>query len=116
MTSRIILLFVTMLISSLLALGQSKEEYALTTDPIKLVQLFPNPTIDFLHVKFENPTAKKTKVTLHNIIGNAIEMEIEAIDDYELRIRVKDLPTGYYFLALRDESTNTKSSYKFLKR
>jgi hypothetical protein len=50
------------------------------------------------------------------VIGNAVEVETETIDDFEIRLKVKDLPVGYYLLALRDEESNSRSTIKFLKR
>ena len=80
------------------------------------VSIFPNPAIEFLNVKFEAPIAKKTKLTVHNVIGNVVDVESETIDEFEIRLRVKDLPVGYYLLALRDEESNSRSTIKFLKR
>ena len=53
---------------------------------------------------------------LHNIIGNALEVESEIVDDNEVRLKVKDLPAGYYLLSVKDESSGFKGVYKFLKR
>jgi Secretion system C-terminal sorting domain len=95
--------------------GQAKDESPLTRiDPFKSVQVFPNPATEFLAIKFETAIAKKTKFTVHNIIGNELDIEPELMDEYEVRIKVKDLHDGYYFLAM--QSSGFKSSYKFLKR
>ncbi len=80
------------------------------------VSVFPNPAIEYLHVKFEDPIARKSRLTVHNIIGNALDVESETIDEHEIRIKVKDLPVGYYLLAVRDEASNSRSTIKFLKR
>ncbi len=85
-------------------------------DTNKSVSIFPNPAVEYLNVKFESPIAKRTKLTVHNVIGNAVEVETETIDDFEIRLKVKDLPVGYYLLALRDEESNSRSTIKFLKR
>ena len=45
-----------------------------------------------------------------------MDVEKEVIDQHEIRLRVKDLPSGYYFLALKDDDTSLRSSFKFLKR
>lgn len=91
--------------------GQLRPEFSKTS-----VQLFPNPATEFLTVKFEEPVAKKTRLALHNILGSGVEAEQEVIDDFEVRLRVKDLPTGYYLLSLKDEHTNQRGTFKFLKR
>lgn len=105
------------LIISLSAIGQSHDEgYATPQELIKNVQLYPNPSIDYLHIKFENPIAKTTKLVVHSIIGNQIELESEIVDEYEVRLKVKELNTGYYILAVHDQNNNTKGTFKFLKR
>jgi hypothetical protein len=68
-----------------------------------LAKLYPNPAVEYLHVSFEEPIAKQSKLTVHNIIGNILEVETETIDEHVVRLRVKDLPVGYYLLAIRDE-------------
>jgi hypothetical protein len=42
--------------------------------------------------------------------------ESELIDEHEIRIKVKDLDTGYYLLALKDDHAKLQGTYKFLKR
>ncbi len=84
-------------------------------DASKLVKIFPNPAVEYLSVKFETPKAKQIKLTLHNIIGNTMEVESELVDEYEIRLRVKDLPTGVYVLAVKEEGA-PQSAFKFLKR
>jgi len=101
--------------------AQSREEFAQVSNTeqrefSKSVQVFPNPAIEYLNVKFEEPVARRTNLILYNIIGSAMEAEKEVVDDYEVRLRVKDLPTGYYLLALKDEQSNQRGTFKFLKR
>ncbi|HZX75119.1 MAG TPA: T9SS type A sorting domain-containing protein [Cyclobacteriaceae bacterium] len=83
---------------------------------IKSVQLYPNPAVEYLVVRFAEPCAQKVKLAVHSIIGNTVEVEREIIDDHEIRLHVKDLPSGYYFLALKDEEASQRGSFKFLKR
>lgn len=93
-----------------------KDDGFFVTDPVKLVQVYPNPATEFVNIKFEGPEARKARIDLRNIIGSEQVLEAEIIDDYEIRVRVRDLATGYYFLAVRDEHANIHSTYKFLKR
>ena len=111
-------LFFTVLFAVLaqFALGQAQDGFSPERlDPVKLVKIFPNPATEVLSVKFETPVAKSVKLSLHNIIGNLLEVESEVVDEHEIRIRVKDLPTGVYFLALKEEG-RPQTSLKFLKR
>jgi len=104
-----------LVITTQFAVAQQHDPFVLPQDPIKMVKIFPNPAVDYLNVKLETPTAKTIKITLHNIIGNTLEVESEIIDDYEIRLKVKDLPTGVYLLAVKDAG-NSQNSFKFIKR
>jgi hypothetical protein len=97
------------------AVGQDIQETS-NLENVKQVKLYPNPAIEFLTVKFETPQAKKAKFVLHNILGSEVEVEQEVIDDFEVRIKVKELNTGFYLLLVRNEETGLKGAYKFLKR
>ena len=101
--------------------AQSPTEYAAlperaAVDPTKAFQIFPNPTSDFVFVKNEQVDVHLLKVTLHNIIGNEMQVEIEVIDEHELKIKVKDLSPGYYLIALKDDLSKYRGTFKFLKR
>ncbi|MBA4145916.1 MAG: hypothetical protein DI538_05825 [Azospira oryzae] len=109
----LIVLFAFLFIFSVKA--QVKEE-SFGTDPVKSIHLFPNPAVEYLSVRFETPQAKTVKFALHNIIGNEIAVESEIQDEYEIHLKVKDLPTGYYLLTVREGASNQRSTFKFLKR
>lgn len=99
--------------------GHPREEHPGTPSSVDLsksVTIYPNPAVEYLHVKFEEPIAAKSKLTVHNIIGNVLDIESEMVDEHEVRLRVKDLPVGYYVLAVRDDQSNARSTIKFLKR
>lgn len=96
--------------------GPGFEQGGVRSETAKAVHLYPNPTTEFVHVRLETLNIDHVKVSMHNIIGNELPIETEKIDDHELRIRVKDFDAGYYLLALRDEQSNFRGTYKFLKR
>ena len=96
--------------------GPGYEQGGVRTEIAKSVHLYPNPTTEFVHIRLETLNIDHVKVSMHNIIGNELPIETEKIDDHELRIRVKDFDAGYYLLALRDEQSNFRGTYKFLKR
>ncbi|CAN5222163.1 hypothetical protein BH09BAC3_BH09BAC3_37860 [soil metagenome] len=106
---------VFLLFTAQFAVGQQHDAFSGPQDPIKLVKIFPNPAVEYLSVKLETPSARTIKITLHNIIGNELDFESEIIDDFEIRLKVKDLPTGVYLLAVKDTG-NSQSSFKFIKR
>jgi Secretion system C-terminal sorting domain len=83
---------------------------------LKSVKLYPNPSIEYLSVKFETPIAKRVKLNVHNIIGSEMPLESEVIDDFELHVKVKDFSAGVYLLSIRNDETGHKSAFKFLKK
>ncbi|MTI23026.1 T9SS type A sorting domain-containing protein [Fulvivirga sp. RKSG066] len=85
-------------------------------ETINKVRLFPNPTVDYLSVEIANSNLKDVKFTVHNIIGNVVEVEIEQVDENNFKVKVEDLPTGYYLLAIKDDKQKFRETYKFLKR
>jgi hypothetical protein len=97
--------------------GQEKDGvFSTQIDPIKSVQVFPNPATEFVTIRFDNPIANQLKFAIHNIIGNEIEVVTEIMDEFEVRIKVKDIHEGYYFLSIQNMQSGMKSTHKFLKR
>lgn len=82
----------------------------------KSVHLFPNPATEFVDVKLDHLPAENVQLTVHNIIGNELQVETEILEEYLIRVKVKDLASGYYLLAIKDEESKFRGTYKFLKR
>jgi hypothetical protein len=101
---------------TLRAQASYEVEQSERNDISKSVHIYPNPAVEYVHVKLENVNVHNVKVSMHNIIGNEINIETERIDDHELRIRVKDFDAGYYLIALKDEQSKFRGTYKFLKK
>ncbi len=80
------------------------------------VKLYPNPSVDYLEVRINNSTLTNATFTVHNIIGNVVEAEIETVGEGQYRIKVENLAPGYYLLAIRDDGNFFKETYKFLKK
>lgn len=101
-------------------MGQAQTSYDAEQperhDISRAVQIFPNPAVEFVHIRLDHVNFDKVKVSMHNIIGNEISIETERIDEHEIRIKVKDFDAGYYLLALKDEQSKFRGTYKFLKR
>jgi hypothetical protein len=85
-------------------------------DITKSITVYPNPTVDFINIKFPSLNSSTVKLTLYNILGNEVPAETEIVDNHEIRVRVKEFSTGYYLIAVRDEETQFRGTYKFLKR
>lgn len=82
----------------------------------KSVHLFPNPATEDVFIELDEFTAQNVTVTVHTIIGNELPVEKEVVEDNLIRVKVKDLASGYYLLAIKDEESKFRGTYKFLKR
>lgn len=92
------------------------EPYEQRHDISKSVHIYPNPAVEFVHIRLENVNMDHIQISMHNIIGNEIPIEKERVDEHEIRIKVKDFDTGYYLIALKEDQSKFRGTYKFLKR
>ncbi len=80
------------------------------------IQIYPNPSVDFLKVSIEESKLVNPQIVIHSIIGNKLEVLTEKMSANEFKVDVKNLPAGYYLVAIKDASTGFSETYKFLKR
>jgi hypothetical protein len=117
---RCIKFFGTLLIALTCGMGyaqsQSETSYSAQSAFVESVHIFPNPAVEYVHIKIERVPAAQVSLAVHNILGNEMVIETEVVDEHELRIKVKDLAVGYYLLAVRDKESKNKGTFKFLKR
>lgn len=111
-------LFGLLLLTSVSTFAQSNGELygAEFVDISASIRLYPNPAPEYVYVQLGMLKADKVKLTIHTVIGNETSPEIDKIDDHQVRIRVKDMASGYYFLTIKDDDTRFRATYKFLKR
>ena len=112
----ILLLFIS---ASSISWGQSTPELQMNYsnfEKINKVEIYPNPTVDFINVEIKNSSLNDPKIEIFNIIGNAIAVEIEKTSDNKYQVNVKNLPSGYYLVTIKDNGTLIKDMFKFLKR
>ena len=98
------------------AFAQGHEEAFRSSDPTKSVQVYPNPATDYVNLKFETPIAKNVRLEFHTIIGTTVDLEHEVVDEFEIKVKVKDLSTGYYIVSVHDSQSGSRAIHKFLKR
>jgi hypothetical protein len=114
----LILSFFLLLFLSGTAFGQNQDVIAYTPEKMDLsksITVYPNPAIDYVNIKLSTLEASTAKITLYTILGGELQIE-ETVNEHEVRLKVKDLATGYYLIAVRDEQLQFKATYKFLKR
>ncbi len=114
--SRCFFVIIVLICATNLVLAQDNTFYSESQVVEKQVQLYPNPATDYLVVKLSAPRASAVELAMHSVIGNTLNIDRTIINDFEVRLSVRDLPSGYYFLSIKDEESDLKSTYKFLKR
>ena len=81
-----------------------------------VVKMYPNPASDFMALTIMNATLKAPQVGVYSIIGNKMQVEIEEHQTNMFSIDLRNLPTGYYLLVIKDTEAKFNKTYKFLKR
>lgn len=89
-----------------------KESLQLSMD----VELYPNPSVDFLNIKLKNSNLKNVEFEMYNVIGNKIDFEIDAINGVSYKINVKEFNPGYYLLIIKDPMSRYNKAFKFRKQ
>lgn len=114
---RVVLIIGLFLLGATTAFAQLAREFRQGGGDMH-VSVYPNPAIDdYVYLRLTEPlNARLVHLNLYNIIGNEIPVEVEVVNDHELRVRIKELSAGYYLLGVREERTLFKGTYKFLKR
>ncbi len=80
------------------------------------VELYPNPTMDFLNITLKNSQLEKVQFEMYNIIGNRLEFDLDEINASKYKINVKNLHSGYYLLIVRDPVSRYNKAFKFHKQ
>ncbi|UXX81137.1 T9SS type A sorting domain-containing protein [Reichenbachiella carrageenanivorans] len=80
------------------------------------IEVYPNPSVDYIIVNIKNSTLRDVSFELHSIIGNTVEVDAESVGRDKYRINIKNHNPGYYFVVVKDDFSHFKEAYKFLKK
>ncbi len=79
------------------------------------VELFPNPTVNFLNISISDAEIKNVQFELYTIIGNKVDFDVEKQNNASYKINVESLNQGYYLLVVKDPMSRINKAYKFRK-
>jgi len=79
------------------------------------VDLYPNPTEEFLNVTLNNSDLENVEFEMYNIIGNKLNFEFDRTMLNSYKINVKELHAGYYLLLVKDPNQRFNKAFKFRK-
>ena len=78
------------------------------------LQVFPVPTKDIVTIKGYDFQEQTTTVTLYTLEGKQAKIEIERLQN-EMKLDLRNLPSGSYYLTLTDNTKLTIAKYKIIK-
>tara|TARA_A100000171_G_scaffold423_1_gene661 strand:- start:3873 stop:4250 length:378 start_codon:yes stop_codon:yes gene_type:complete len=112
------LMILSLMLFSVLANAQSETLASLkmNNDPKVKVEVFPNPTSDFLTIDLSKLDLKKPKIEIRNIIGSKMEMTSEDLGDKKHRVDVTSYPRGYYLVLVKDDQSKFQQTIRFSKK
>lgn len=97
--------------------NKTNAEVKLTIkDDVHQIEIFPNPTTDYVHINLSESELKDVSFELYDIIGNKVDVEAQEMKKDIYRIPVEKLHMGYYVLIISDSYSRYKKAFKFSKR
>ncbi len=101
-------------------IGQAKVSTSgVTPSPIigekfELLDVYPNPAIDYIFVKFTDKVASKATIEVRSFIGNKMKAKTAIESSNLVKVDIADMPAGHYYLLITIDGANNLK--KFVKR
>lgn len=80
------------------------------------VEVFPNPTSDFLNIDLSHLDLKKPKIEIRSIIGSKMKVNLEKNGLKKYKVDVKTFPRGYYLVLVMDDQSKFQQTVRFSKK
>tara|TARA_A100000171_G_C2136743_1_gene150869 strand:+ start:2767 stop:3144 length:378 start_codon:yes stop_codon:yes gene_type:complete len=112
------LMILSLMLFSVMANAQNETlaNLKMNNDPKVKVEVFPNPTSDFLTIDLSKLDLKQPKIEIRNIIGSKMEMTSEDLGDKKHRVDVTTYPRGYYLVLVKDDQSKFQQTIRFSKK
>lgn len=98
------------------SMAQDRQGLTAANDTKIKVEVFPNPTTNFLTVDLSKLSLKEPKIEIRNIIGSKMVARTENLGQKQYRVDVQDYPRGYYLVLVRDDKTKFQQTVRFSKK
>jgi len=96
--------------------GENNDLIQKDFDLKQLVEVYPNPAIDYLNIDIHTQDLVQVEFEVYDIIGNSIKVAPERLTANKYRVPVSELHSGYYMLIVRDPYSRYRKIFKFGKR
>ncbi|NVK85457.1 MAG: T9SS type A sorting domain-containing protein [Cytophagia bacterium] len=84
-------------------------------DKVK-VEIFPNPTSDFLNIDLSKLDLQKPQLEIRSIIGLKMSINVEDNGPKKYKVDVQSFPRGYYLVLVRDDRSKFQQTVRFSKK
>lgn len=113
-----VLLILSFVLFSVAASAQNEEVASLkmNNDPKVKVEVFPNPTSDFLTIDLSKLELKKPIIEIRNIVGSKMTISTEDLSGNKKRVDVTAFPRGYYLVLVKDDQSKFQQTIRFSKK
>jgi len=98
------------------AQNESVASLKMNSDPKVKVEVFPNPTSDFLTIDLSKLDLKKPKIEIRNIVGSKMQITSEDLGGKKRRVDVSSFPRGYYLVLVKDDQSKFQQTIRFSKK
>lgn len=111
--------FITMLIvmfSCGSAFAQTEALASSTTSDKVKVEIFPNPTSEYLNIDLSKLNLQKPQIEIRSIIGTKMQVSVEGNGVKKYKVDVQSFPRGYYLVLVRDDRSKFQQTVRFSKK
>ncbi len=108
------LLFILIFLAFAFA-GNAQTKESVSLEKAVKVQLYPNPTVNYLNINLNTDKLQNVAFELYSLIGSKLTISVEKKADNHYKIPVDRLGAGYYLLIVKDRNQHFKKAYKFQK-
>lgn len=80
------------------------------------IDLYPNPATDYITLKLQDKlNIDDFDFKIHSLIGNQLNFDSERVSDIELKINLKNISKGVFFIIINEKKDRKRKILKFLK-
>lgn len=80
------------------------------------VEVFPNPTSDYLTIDLSNLDLRKPKIEIRSIIGTKMRINLEKNGLKKYKVDVQSFQRGYYLVLVMDDQSKFQQTVRFSKK
>ncbi len=80
------------------------------------VEVFPNPTSDYLTIDLSNLNLTQPKIEIRSIIGTKMRVSLEKNGLKKYKVDVQTFQRGYYLVLVTDDQSKFQQTVRFSKK